>query len=78
MSKKIKALELTALRDSLGAAKDYVILEPVKCDAAADCVIEVDARGKWDVIPAAKPADKKPAKPDDKKPAKPDDKKPAK
>ena len=36
MSKKIKALELTALRDSLGAAKDYVILEPVKCDAAAD------------------------------------------
>ena len=36
MSKKIKALELTALRDSIGATKDYVILEPVKLDAAAD------------------------------------------
>ena len=36
MSKKIKALELTALRDSIGAAKDYVILEPIKLDAAAD------------------------------------------
>lgn len=37
-----------------------------KCDAASDCVIEIDARGKWDVVPEkapAKPAgtDKKPA-----------------
>jgi len=36
MSKKIKALELTALRDSIGTTKDYVILEPIKLDAAAD------------------------------------------
>ena len=36
MSKKIKALELTALRHSIGTTKDYVILEPVKLDAAAD------------------------------------------
>ena len=46
-----------------------------KCDAAADCVIELDARGAWDVVPEKadkKPADKKPAdkKPDDKKPTK--------
>jgi len=37
-----------------------------RCDAAADCVLEIDARGKWDVIPAKKPteakADKKRAK----------------
>ena len=36
------------------------------CDAAADCVLEIDARGKWDVVPAKKPAaakaDTKPAK----------------
>ncbi len=31
-----------------------------KCDAGADCVLFVDSRGKWDVIPAeAKAADKK-------------------
>lgn len=59
-----------------------------KCDAASDCVIEIDARGKWDVVPekaAAKPADAKPAagdkKPADAKPAagdkKPADAKPA-
>ena len=44
-----------------------------KCDAAADCVLEIDARSKWDVVPAKKPsADKKAAdaKPADKKPAK--------
>lgn len=45
-----------------------------KCDAAADCVIEIDARGKWDVVPEkdkkaptpkaaeTKPAETKPAK----------------
>ena len=33
-----------------------------KCDAAADCILAMDARGKWDVVPE-KPADaKKPAK----------------
>jgi quercetin dioxygenase-like cupin family protein len=32
-----------------------------KCDAAADCVLEIDARGKWDVIPEKK-AEAKPAK----------------
>ncbi len=26
-----------------------------KCDAGAECVLFVDARGKWDVIPAAAP-----------------------
>ena len=36
MSKKIKALELTALRNAIGTAKDYVLLEPIKLDAAAD------------------------------------------
>ena len=25
------------------------------CDAAADCVIELDARGKWDVVPEKAP-----------------------
>ena len=31
-----------------------------KCDAGADCVLSVDSRGKWDVIPeGAKPAAKK-------------------
>lgn len=39
-----------------------------KCDAAADCILEIDARGKWDVVPEKKPDDKKPA--DAKKPAK--------
>ena len=33
-----------------------------KCDAAADCILELDARGKWDVVPEKKPDDKKPAK----------------
>lgn len=32
-----------------------------KCDAAADCILAMDARGKWDVVPegAAKPDVKK-------------------
>ena len=25
-----------------------------KCDAGADCVVALDARGKWDVVPAKK------------------------
>jgi quercetin dioxygenase-like cupin family protein len=33
-----------------------------RCEAAADCVMLIDARGKWDVVPAKKPDDKKPAK----------------
>ena len=42
-----------------------------KCDTTGDCVLEIDTRGKWDVVPAKKPDDKKPAaKPDDKKPTK--------
>jgi large subunit ribosomal protein L10 len=36
MSKKIKELELSALRKSIGGVKDFVILEPVKVDAATD------------------------------------------
>ena len=33
-----------------------------KCDAAAECILAMDARGKWDVVPeaAAKPDVKKP------------------
>ena len=30
-----------------------------KCDAGAECVLSIDARGKWDVVPEDKPADKK-------------------
>lgn len=26
-----------------------------RCEAGADCVLAMDARGKWDVMPAAKP-----------------------
>ena len=36
MSKKIKELELSALRKSIGGVKDFVILEPLKVDAATD------------------------------------------
>lgn len=32
-----------------------------KCDAAADCILAMDARGKWDVVPEKADA-KKPAK----------------
>lgn len=33
-----------------------------KCDPAADCILAMDAHGKWDVVPeAAKPESKKPA-----------------
>ena len=31
-----------------------------KCDAGAECLLSLDARGKWDVIPQeTKPAEKK-------------------
>lgn len=36
MSKKIKAMELDALRGALSGARDYVLIEPVKLDAATD------------------------------------------
>jgi ribosomal protein L10 len=36
MSKKIKELELNALRATFRGVRDYVILEPVKVDAATD------------------------------------------
>lgn len=32
------------------------------CDAAADCILQIDARGKWDVVPAKPAAAPKPAK----------------
>jgi hypothetical protein len=30
-----------------------------RCDAAADCVLFIDARGKWDVVPEKKPDEAK-------------------
>lgn len=36
MSKKIKEMELKALRDTFKGVKDYVVLEPIKLDSAAD------------------------------------------
>lgn len=36
MSKKIKELELTALRKTFAGVKNYVILEPIKVDAATE------------------------------------------
>ena len=36
MSKKIKELELTALRTTFQGVKDYVVLEPIKVDSATD------------------------------------------
>jgi len=36
MSKKIKALELTALRAAFGTARDYIVVAPEKVDAATD------------------------------------------
>lgn len=39
-----------------------------KCDPAADCVVAVNVRGKWDVLPEAAP--KPDAKAEPKKPAK--------
>ena len=36
MSKKIKELELDALRRTFQGVKDYVLLEPLKVDSATD------------------------------------------
>jgi large subunit ribosomal protein L10 len=36
MSKKIKALEIETLRQSFTGVKDYVVVEPLKVDAATD------------------------------------------
>lgn len=36
MSKKIKALEIEALRKSFGGVKDFVIVQPLKVDAATE------------------------------------------
>ena len=36
MSKKIKELELNALRKTFEGVKDFVLLEPIKVDAATD------------------------------------------
>jgi len=36
MSKKIKAMEIEALRKAFGGVKDYVIIEPIKVDSATE------------------------------------------
>ena len=36
MSKKIKAMELATLRGAIGEVRDFVLLEPLKVDAATD------------------------------------------
>ena len=36
MSKKIKALEIEALRQAFGGVKNYVVVEPLKVDSATD------------------------------------------
>jgi len=46
MSKKIKELELTALRKTFQGVKDYVILEPLKVDAATDFEMRKKLRDK--------------------------------
>jgi ribosomal protein L10 len=46
MSKKIKELELNALRKTFQGVKDYVILEPLKVDAATDFEMRKKLRDK--------------------------------
>jgi large subunit ribosomal protein L10 len=46
MSKKVKALEIDALRAAIGQAKDYVIVEPVAVDAATDFAFRKNLRAK--------------------------------
>src|SRR5262249_6009549 len=46
MSKKIKELELNALRKTFKGVKDYVILEPMKVDAATDFEMRKKLREK--------------------------------
>jgi ribosomal protein L10 len=46
MSKKIKELELTALRKTFQGVKDMVLLEPLKLDSAADFEMRKKLRDK--------------------------------
>jgi ribosomal protein L10 len=46
MSKKIKALEIEALRTAVRGVKDYVLVEPLKVDAATDFVFRKNLRAK--------------------------------
>jgi ribosomal protein L10 len=46
MSKKIKALEIDALRASFGGVRDYVIVEPLKVDAATEYEVRKKLREK--------------------------------
>ncbi|HET6576207.1 MAG TPA: 50S ribosomal protein L10 [Fimbriiglobus sp.] len=46
MSKKVKALEIEALRKSFAGVKDYVVVEPLKVDAAADLEFRRKLRAK--------------------------------
>ena len=46
MSKKVKALEIDALRKSVGGVKDFVVLQPDGPDAAADFNFRKNLRAK--------------------------------
>ena len=46
MSKKIKAMELDALRGALGEARDFILIEPLKVDAATDYTFRKTLREK--------------------------------
>jgi ribosomal protein L10 len=46
MSKKIKDLELQALRANLGGVRDFVALEPIKVDSATDFEFRKKLRAK--------------------------------
>ena len=46
MSKAVKQLELDDLRKTLQGVKDYVLLEPVKLDSAAEYTFRKSLRGK--------------------------------
>ena len=46
MSKKIKALEIEALRTAVKGVRDYVIVEPLKVDAATDFTFRKNLRAK--------------------------------
>jgi ribosomal protein L10 len=46
MSKKVKALEIESLRKSFAGVRDYVVVEPLKVDAAADLEFRRKLRAK--------------------------------
>jgi large subunit ribosomal protein L10 len=46
MSKKVKALELDALRKSVAGVKDFVLIQPEKVDSATDYEFRKVLRGK--------------------------------